>query len=955
MAKRVNYFIPYLRQGLTTLADHNKVPGQRMVVPVKLTLVATNQTNNTSKTETVEKDIALFGPGDVLGLNTTIISRVAPAPGTNNFETSLVPFIEFSEPDFLWRFSSLQINGKNWIPWLALIVLKSENNEEEAEFEKIQSSKKELPWQIQLKPNAILPDLKESWRWAHVYKTDVENTSPEQLAKSIKKAPKKAVCRMLCPRKLKPQTRYHAFLVPAFKIGAEAAMGISGQTEDRTLLTWETPADGAGKTIPYYFDWEFGMGAGGDFENLVRKLKPRELEKMGTRPIDCSNPGYGMQEDELVLKMEAVLKSLDTSYQSWGMDSTKDSQDATKSIEKQKALAGLLNKREEKIKNENGEEETKLRVTPPVYGEWYASRQNETEKVDPQNRNHWLEELNLDFRHRAAAGLGVHFVKENQESLMKAAWGQMSKVKKVNQELNLGRFGREVSNQMFKRFNKMKSTSVFKMTLPVQNKIAVQPQKTVTAFLNNSKITQNLTRTKTQKYLYKADKKEVKQDFKPVESSQLVSLSYQVKGVKSSATRLQMMADTPTVMAKKISAWPEGVIAKTISALDPKMTIESRIKNRVSSFRTIEKTETRLREKAETLQSEKAETLQSQTEDELHPVIWYPEFHRPMYHFLRAMSQDHILPGLENVPQNTVGLLQTNRRFIEAFMVGLNHEMASEMRWREFPTDMRGSYFRSFWDTSIYSVDDDEKEAFRKTEIARTLLKQIRKEFGDKYNTLEKIEATYVEATPDETEKEVADAYENAIEKWLLTRDDDKDIDHLARWERDNRLGDNPVPGKLTDQEENINQLVLLVRGELLQKFSNTLIYLVKKKADGKPDLSLNAVRTHPVFEGALPPDIVFIGFPIKKADAADYFVVFEERMSELRFGLDETPEGDEPGTEINNFSWQHFPELPAEGYLDGNQPIIFTQEWDSPAFVGKAMMQKQVRAAIELKKLLPD
>jgi len=74
------------------------------------------------------------------------------------------------------------------------------------------------------------------------------------------------------------------------------------------------------------------------------------------------------------------------------------------------------------------------------------------------------------------------------------------------------------------------------------------------------------------------------------------------------------------------------------------------------------------------------------------------------------MSQDYILPGLENVPQNTVGLLQTNRRFIEAYMVGLNHEMASELLWREFPTDHRGSYFRSFWDTTIYSLNENEKK-----------------------------------------------------------------------------------------------------------------------------------------------------------------------------------------------------------------------------------------------------
>ena len=97
--------------------------------------------------------------------------------------------------------------------------------------------------------------------------------------------------------------------------------------------------------------------------------------------------------------------------------------------------------------------------------------------------------------------------------------------------------------------------------------------------------------------------------------------------------------------------------------------------------------------------------------------------------------------------------------------------------------------------------------------------------------------------------------------------------------------------------------------------------------------MAQSAERTHPVFEGAMPPDIVFIGFPIEKADAADYFVVFEERMTELRFGLDETPEGETPGTGENDFSWQHFPALSAEGYLDGNQPTIFTAKLEQCSF----------------------
>ncbi len=754
--------------------------------------------------------------------------------------------------------------------------------------------------------------------------------------------PEKVVCRLLSPRKLKPQTKYHAFLVPGFKIGAEAAMGFPGGTDDRTLLTWETPAEGAGKIVPYYYDWEFGTDTQGDFEYLVRKLKPTDLENMGTRVIDCSTPGYGMEEEGLKLQMEAALKSLDTELQPWGMDST-DASDV-QSKKKQEDLASLLNKREEKVKKENGDIETRLRVTPPVYGEWYAGVDGETVKVDPQNRNHWLEELNLDFRHRAAAGLGVQFVKENQENLMKAAWEQLSKIKKVNQELNLGRFGREVSTCMYQRLNKMNPGNVIKIALPVQNKIVYQSAKTVGAFLNSSTITNNLTRTKVKKYFFKIRSTERTQDFIPVETSQLVSTGFRINGMKGlrDTIRTPRVASPGIRVAANSTIWPEGLVDTILIALDPKTTIESRIKNRISRFRDIEATKV-------------VENTQTQQEDPLHPIKWFPEFHRPMYHFLRALSQEYILPGLENVPQNTVGLLQTNRRFIEAFMVGLNHEMASELRWREFPTDLRGSYFRSFWDTSIYSVDANEKVQFRTTETGLKLLEQVRSGYGDTFSTFPAIEALYIKADPTETEKEIADAYENAIEQWLLTREEDKDIDKLAHWKENDRLGDHPVAGKWNNQEEDQNQIVLLIRGELLQKFPNTLIYLVLKKTDGKPDLAQDAPRTFPVFEGALPPDIVFIGLPIKKAEAAGYFVIFEERMTEIKFGLDETLEGTTPGTEENDFSWEHFPSLPPEGYLDGNQPTIFTQAWNNAAFISKVMMQKQVRAAIELKTLLPE
>ena len=74
-----------------------------------------------------------------------------------------------------------------------------------------------------------------------------------------------------------------------------------------------------------------------------------------------------------------------------------------------------------------------------------------------------------------------------------------------------------------------------------------------------------------------------------------------------------------------------------------------------------------------------------------------PVFTRPMYEALRDHYQEFLVPGLEEIPPNTITLVATNPAFVEAFMVGLNHEMARKLLWREYPTDQRGTYFKRFW------------------------------------------------------------------------------------------------------------------------------------------------------------------------------------------------------------------------------------------------------------------
>ncbi|MFT3924531.1 MAG: hypothetical protein QM778_18475 [Myxococcales bacterium] len=82
----------------------------------------------------------------------------------------------------------------------------------------------------------------------------------------------------------------------------------------------------------------------------------------------------------------------------------------------------------------------------------------------------------------------------------------------------------------------------------------------------------------------------------------------------------------------------------------------------------------------------------------IEPVMAHPRFTYPMYEPLYRYDREWLIPGLGLIGQSDVTtLLVTNNRFIEAYLVGLNHEMARELLWREFPTDQRGTYFSSFW------------------------------------------------------------------------------------------------------------------------------------------------------------------------------------------------------------------------------------------------------------------
>jgi hypothetical protein len=247
-----------------------------------------------------------------------------------------------------------------------------------------------------------------------------------------------------------------------------------------------------------------------------------------------------------------------------------------------------------------------------------------------------------------------------------------------------------------------------------------------------------------------------------------------------------------------------------------------------------------------------------QPADALEPIMAEPVFPQAMYRELVKLSQDFLLPGVEKVLPNTITLLETNTEFVEAFMVGLNHEMGRELLWRGYPTDQRGSYFRQFWDP-----------AGRLQQPARP--------------------------------------------------EDLLDIKPIDSW-----AGSSPLGGNSMTQSAG-SLAVLLIRGDLLRRYPRAMIYALKAQweqdANGKKvrrpvAIHNNAGLDHadypeqyPIFQGALPPDITFLGFSLASTALvgddtdAGYFFVLQQQPTEPRYGLDETRQ---PGAASwDDLSWE--------------------------------------------------
>jgi hypothetical protein len=1052
-------FIPWLRSGVAnkiTAADND--PAVVLRATFALDLKAKGIGGDAGNSETpVTRNVALYGPGDVIGIEQSAIVRTEPHGWVTNFEPNYLPYIDFYDEDFPHRYTPAAPSGARLRPWVALIVL---GEDEFADGGNMIGHP--LPYiTIKATPfESVFPPEDEMWAWAHVQvdKGLAGSAAPvvnnldaaEADARStIQSNPDLAHSRLLCPRKLAPNKAYHAFLIPTFESGRLAGLGLdpSGASH-ATASSWGAGRGDAPADMPVYHRWYFRTGTRGDFEELVRLLKPLPAdERVGRRDIDVQNPGSNVHsiDDpalEGVLKLGgALLAPLSDEaeekirpWEQWDLNYPRPFQTS---------LAGFLNLADDYERaaadDANAASDTVPAIksdpdpliTPPIYGKWHALQNRllvDADGNDLPDRQNWLHQLNLDPRWRSVAGFGTDVIVANQEVYMDAAWDQIGAVIEANRRIREAQLAERASLIWFDKYLvPMASEALsraYVLTAPVHSR-AMMDGLTVRYRSATSPMQLSATSAPLRRMLRprgRLAKKLAAAAAEPEAAAKLTGIFAEKinNGEVKAAPSVEAGPAVPTVDAVSatiIKNIPGGDLVNSLikagvlplpvwvlivlllilavawfaSAMGviPALVIGAAVAgawfflNRAAArvkaaaaiagandtpgaidslphsssfvltpaiplgkltsvdtsasasggtdsaeaarFKVALKENTQLLAEARQWGTKKPlialdvaaatkatltaidpkrsvpksvygrvqipERIRADMVETFVEAMAYPVIDVPMYKPLVDKSAESFVPNLRFIPPDSVTLLETNQPFIESYMVGLNHEFSRELLWREYVTDQRGSYFRQFWDVSGYLA-------------------------------------------PPGADPEVL-------------RESLRDIPPIHHWSKHSKLGDHDNRELDGAVEE---EVVLVVRGELLKKYPTCVIYARKAKwqptsaTDPTPNKDAERVLDDgvepksPLYHAKIEPDIYFFGFDLTVDEARGdpdapndpgWFFVFEERPGEPRFGLD--VERDGPLQVWNDLSWNDI----VPGITDGQ--LIKLSSVTAPVLPGVA------------------
>ena len=216
------------------------------------------------RADRVRRDVELYGPGDVVGIDRRgDRPHGAARTGSPTSSPTTSRSIEFYDEDLPWRYTPAAPDPTTGRlrPWLALVVL------EEGEFTEPRSNiagdrcrsstsrdarrRSAGRRAVGVGARARQPHLAATT--ARCVSDDMGAVAPAARRRCSRRTPTSRYSRLVCPRRLAPSTAYHAFLMPTFETGRLAGLGLDPRRapeRDQLGLGRRTRAAPSGRRSP---------------------------------------------------------------------------------------------------------------------------------------------------------------------------------------------------------------------------------------------------------------------------------------------------------------------------------------------------------------------------------------------------------------------------------------------------------------------------------------------------------------------------------------------------------------------------------------------------------------------------------------------------------------------------------------------------------------------------------
>jgi hypothetical protein len=520
-----------------------------------------------------------------------------------------------------------------------------------------------------------------------------------------------------------------------------------------------TPTPPASVRLPVYYHWRFKTGEGGDFESLVRLLRAVPApDQLGERPMDISEPGFALPAtfpDDAQLSLEGALRPLEKrEFAPWPDDAQDPFQTELAKIVNAPGEALIIDPDSDPLLAPPlyGQWHAARSIITPGTAPWFDEL-----NLDPRHRSvaafgtrvvqehqealmasAWeqagdLERANQRMRQlqlSLAAGTSLyarHFKNLGDDAMLRVSAPALARLRAVGAMGDTGTLAGAVAAKALPI--QAASTAMRRIARergPITRRIAAQGLvRSATpnwmAVLNSNIAFQFITPVLPDMATFGVVRERVAQ---PAGLSQFREVTAEVVGAGVTPGRPHFRiapegqpvfhpglyrpalprVDNPTSANFRAAAQAHlgrvnpgriGIIFSQLPFLamgDLRQALEIQMEPRRTLVPLAQAV----------IAMSEGSTTTSPTNTgivPIEPIMAAPKFPQPMYESLRDLSQQLLLPGLETVEPNSVLGLETNSRFVEAYMVGLNFEMGRELLWRGYPTDQRGTYFDRFWDS----------------------------------------------------------------------------------------------------------------------------------------------------------------------------------------------------------------------------------------------------------------